>query len=71
VTSLFVQNLAAAFDEVVQRATAALKEEGFGVLTDIDVQATLKVRLTATVTVTVSGRIDEMRVSVRTSKGNR
>ena len=65
------RTVAAALDEVVQRATAALKEEGFGVLTDIDVQATLKARLTATVTVTVSGRIDEMRVSVRTSKGNR
>jgi uncharacterized protein (DUF302 family) len=33
------------FDEVIQAATEALKAEGFGVLSDIDVAATFKARL--------------------------
>ena len=37
--------LTVSFDEAVTRATEALKKEGFGVLTEIDVSATLKKKL--------------------------
>jgi uncharacterized protein (DUF302 family) len=43
----FSKKLALDFDKAVERATEALRKEGFGVLTDIDVQATLKKKLGA------------------------
>ena len=41
----FSINLKGNMSTVEQQVTAALKEEGFGVLTEIDVQATLKEKL--------------------------
>ena len=41
----FTKTLAGDFDEVINKVTAELKEEGFGVLTEIDIKATLKKKL--------------------------
>ena len=43
----FSKKLDMPYEQAVAKATAALKEEGFGVLTEIDVKATLKKKLDA------------------------
>jgi uncharacterized protein (DUF302 family) len=35
------------FEEAIQKVTAALKQEGFGIITEIDVQKTLKEKIDA------------------------
>lgn len=41
----FNKTITAEFDEAVSRTTQWLKNEGFGILTEIDVKATLKKKL--------------------------
>jgi uncharacterized protein (DUF302 family) len=41
----FSVTVSCGFDEAIQKATEALKTEGFGVLTEIDVKATLKKKI--------------------------
>jgi uncharacterized protein (DUF302 family) len=41
----FAKTLATTFDDAIERVTTALATEGFGVLTEIDVAATLKKKL--------------------------
>jgi len=45
VSYYFSKTLSTSFDETIENVTGALKEEGFGILTEIDVKATLKKKL--------------------------
>lgn len=42
---LFSKTVAVSFDQAISRVTEELGKEGFGILTEIDVQATLKKKL--------------------------
>lgn len=44
-TYYFSKTMSTSFDEAISKVTSALQEKGFGVLTTIDVKATLKTKL--------------------------
>lgn len=46
-TYYFSKTINGSFDEAIEKVTAALQSEGFGVLTTIDMKATLKKKLDA------------------------
>lgn len=41
----FSKTLQSSFDDVIRRTTEALKQEGFGIITEIDVKETLKKKI--------------------------
>jgi uncharacterized protein (DUF302 family) len=41
----FNKKLSGDFDQIIEKVTEGLKKEGFGILTDIDIKATLKQKL--------------------------
>ena len=41
----FSKTITCSFDDAIQKVTEALKAEGFGILTEIDIKATLKKKL--------------------------
>ena len=41
----FSKTISGSFDDAIQKVTEALKAEGFGILTEIDIKATLKKKL--------------------------
>ncbi len=41
----FSKTITSSFDNAIEKVTAALKEEGFGILTETDIKATLKKKL--------------------------
>ena len=42
---VFCKNLNASFEQAIERVSEELKKEGFGILTEIDVKATLKKKI--------------------------